>query len=359
MKKTIAHFLYKGVKPHQEFVYHQISKLKNYRSIVIGPYQEQDNFYPFAEFYNLNDIGNLAEFLKEQNVVAIHSHHGGESLKILPKIKELDIPFIVSIRGRDGSAHKNAFDRNFNRYKDLKNYGTVLFPVCQYLADDMKKLGFPEKKLKVLYGGIDLDHFPFVEHQLPEKGEVRIVSVGRLVMKKGFDTLIEAFAKVHQNHPNTTLHIIGEGENQKELKSLIKKKKLKNVIKLRGRLSTEEIANEIQNAHIFCLASQIASDGDVEGIPNALKEAMASGTPVVSTEHGGIPELVRHKETGFLATERNPHQLAQGIEFFLENPDIWKDYTEKARLVIEENFDLDTQINVQECYYDAVVDHQD
>ncbi|PYZ94673.1 colanic acid biosynthesis glycosyltransferase WcaL [Salipaludibacillus keqinensis] len=357
MKKTVAHFLDEGIKPNQEFVYNQISQLKKYRSIVIGPFPKKENFYSFSEFYDLNKIKHFQDFIKEQNVVAIHAHHGGQALKILPQIKAFKIPFIVSFRGRDGSAQGSAYTRNFNRYEELKQLGTMYFPVCDYIANDMKKLGFPKSRIHVLYGGINLEKFPYIQHKLSKDGEIRILSVGRLEMKKGFDTLIKAFAKLHKNNPTTTLHIIGDGSNKKKLESLIKKQKLNHVVKLRGQMSAEQIVTEMTHAHLFCLASQTAKDGDVEGIPNALKEAMACGIPVVSTQNGGIPELIKHKETGYLAEEKNASSLAAGFQFYLDNPDIWQDYTRKARQTIEENFDINKQIGVQERLYDKLWRH--
>jgi glycosyltransferase involved in cell wall biosynthesis len=81
---------------------------------------------------------------------------------------------------------------------------------------------------------------------------------------------------------------------------------------------------------------------------------MASGLPVVSTRHAGIPELIEHQRTGYLTPEKNDMELAKGIQFFIENPDVWTDYTERARKVIEEKFDVNKQIIEQQRLYSLV-----
>ena len=193
--------------------------------------------------------------------------------------------------------------------------------------------------------------YPYVKRSLPKEGEVRILSVARLVEKKGFLTLINAFQLLKQKYPRATLHIIGTGKDEAKLKRYIEKLRLKDKIFLRGAMDSKQIAKELERAHLFCLASETGDDGDVEGIPNALKEAMASGLPVISTFHGGIPELIEHKKTGFLAPEKNAKKLAEGISYFLDHPEIWDKYTKKARTVIEVKFDCNKQIKEQQRLY--------
>ncbi|WP_096199114.1 glycosyltransferase [Bacillus sp. FJAT-45350] len=352
---AIVHYLMNNLNPyHDEFIYNQISRLTKFHTILIGPFHKRrKQGLSIKNFYNIEDI-NFETFIKEQNVKVIHSHHGGQALTILQICKHYNIPLIVSMRGRDGSAHEMAFQRNWNRYKELKEYASMYLPVCQFLANDLLKLGFPKEKINVLYGGIDVQKFPYVEHRLPLQGKIRLLSVGRLVKKKGFDTLLDAFMKVHEKYPMITLDIIGYGSEWDNIESIINRHQLNQVVRLRGRMKPNQIIREMKKADIFCLASQTASDGDVEGIPNALKEAMASGLPVISTKNGGITELITHHKTGYLVPERNPEQLAIGIEFFIENPEIWTEYTRNARLKVEEQFNLEKQIKVQEEFYERV-----
>lgn len=340
---------------HQRFIYNQIVKITNYRTIVIGPFDNADRTeFPFENYYNINKIKDLKKFFEEQDIIAIHAHHGSHGQEILPVCEKYNIPLIVSIRGRDGSDRPEIFEKNAKRYSALNKHGAHYYPVCQYLAEGLRRLGIPAKNMHVLYGGIVLDLFPYSNRTLPTIGEIRVLSVGRLVDKKGFVTLIKAFKRIYTQYPNARLHIIGAGEDEKRIKSTIAEYNLKDVVILRGAMDSKQVSDELKKAHIFCLASQTAKNGDIEGIPNALKEAMASGLPVVSTRHAGIPELIEHQRTGYLAPEKNEMELAKGIQFFIENLDIWNDYTERARKVIEEKFDVNKQIIEQQRLYSLI-----
>ncbi|MCK2018120.1 glycosyltransferase [Peribacillus frigoritolerans] len=353
--RTIAYFVSENIKTHQRFIYNQIVKITNYRTIVIGPFDNADRTeFPFENYYNINKIKDLKKFFEEQDIIAIHAHHGSHGQEILPVCEKYNIPLIVSIRGRDGSDRPEIFEKNAKRYSALNKHGAHYYPVCQYLAEGLRRLGIPAKNMHVLYGGIELDLFPYANRTLPTLGEIRVLSVGRLVDKKGFVTLIKAFKRIYTQYPNARLHIIGAGEDEKKIKSTIAEYNLKDVVILRGAMDSKQVSDELKKAHIFCLASQTAKNGDIEGIPNALKEAMASGLPVVSTRHAGIPELIEHQRTGYLAPEKNDMELAKGIQFFIENPDVWTDYTERARKVIEEKFDVNKQIIEQQRLYSLV-----
>ncbi|WP_152983828.1 glycosyltransferase [Peribacillus muralis] len=351
--KVIVFYIREPIKINQEFMYNQIIMLDQYRPIVIGPYPNSDNvLYQFEHYYNMNDIKDLGSFFKEQNVVAIHAHQGKHSLDILPTAIELDFPLIVHFRGRDSSTQTyKRFRKNVLRYQNLVKHGAGCFAVCHFLAEELKKLGFKEDKIHVLYGGLDLDLYPYYERSLPKEGEVRILSVARLVEKKGFLTLLKAFQRIHQENPRATLHIIGTGEVEEKIRVFINENRLNDHVFLRGPMNSNQISKELRDCHLFCLASETGEDGDVEGIPNVLKEAMASGVPVISTFHGGIPELIEHKKTGYLVPEKDDLKLAQGIKYFLSHPRVWKRYTRSARQVIEENFDLNKQITEQQRLY--------
>ncbi|MEH7418621.1 glycosyltransferase [Neobacillus drentensis] len=359
--KSIAFYLQEPFKINQKFMYNQTIMLDQYRPIVIGPFPDSENvLYPFEHYYNINDIQDFGAFFQEQNVAAIHAHQGKFALDILPIAVEHNIPVIVHFRGRDSSTQTyKRFRENVLRYQDLVKQGAGFLAVCDFLADELKKLGFPKKKIHVLYGGLDLSMYPYFERSLPTAGEIRILSVARLVEKKGFLTLLKAFQRIQPQYPRATLHIIGTGKDEEKIRLFIEENQLTDCVFLRGPMESEQISKELREAHLFCLASETGVDGDVEGIPNALKEAMASGLPVISTIHGGIPELIEHRKTGYLVPEKNDLKLAQGLKYFLDHPRLWKRYTRNARQVIDEKFDVLKQIQVQQQLYDIILEKND
>ncbi|MED4299498.1 glycosyltransferase [Geobacillus stearothermophilus] len=355
MKRTIAHFIHEKMKINQRFIYNQMVRLKKYRPIIIGSFADDGSHpFPLLNYYHLHDIGHFGRFAKKQNIVAIHAHHGKHAVEILPLCVAHGIPLIVSIRGRDGSAKYNSFLRNQKRYTLLKEHGALFLPVCRYLADELVTLGFPPEKIHVLYGGIELDLFPYRERTIPASGDIIILSIGRLVEKKGFLTLVRAFWRVRAKHPRCRLRIIGAGKEEENIRRLVNELGLAPFVELPGAMDAAAIAQEMDRAHLFCLASETAPDGDIEGIPNVLKEAMASGLPVISTNHAGIPELIEHGRTGYLAPEKDDNEIANGICFFLEHPEQAPLFTKQARKVIEQRFNLAKQMKEQERLYDLI-----
>ncbi|WP_134699040.1 glycosyltransferase [Ammoniphilus sp. YIM 78166] len=357
---TIAHYLVNDIKLNQDFMYRQINELARYRSIVIGefPKRESEKEYPFHDYFYMGDIQNWPDFITKNNIKAIHAHKGNHGARIVPLAKEYGIPLITSFRGQDASAHHNYFEVNREKFTDLIKEGSLFLPVCKYFKKEMVQLGFPKDRIGVMYGGIDLDRFTYSVRRMPKSRKIRILSVGRFIEKKGFDYLLVAFAMVHSKYPNTELVIIGKGsEKYKEkLEEITRLLNIQDAVTFKEPMYNQFIAEEMKNAHLFCLASYTTNKGNIEGIPNVLKEAMASGLPVVSTKHAGIPELIQHGKSGLLVEERDIEGLAKCIGKLIENPRSWAKLSYHARLKVNKDFDLRKQIAVQEKYYDLVIE---
>lgn len=353
---TIAHYLVNDIKLNQDFMYRQINELKRYRSIVIGefPVRESEKEYPFSDYFYLGDIKDWPAFIKEYNIKAIHAHKGNHGARILPLAREYGIPLITSFRGQDASAHHNYFEINREKFSDLMKHGSLFLPVCQYFRKEMIQLGFPANRIGVLYGGIDLDRFSYSVRRKPRRRKFRILSVGRFVEKKGFDILLVAFAMVHEKYPNTELVIVGKGSDKykEKLEEIVKLLHIQDAVHFKEPMHNQFIAEEMKNAHLFCLPSYTTNKGNIEGIPNVLKEAMASGLPVISTKHAGIPELIQHGKSGWLVGERDIEGLAKGMGKLLNNTRWWAKLSYHARVKVNKDFNLTRQIAIQEKYYD-------
>ncbi len=198
----------------------------------------------------------------------------------------------------------------------------MFLPVCDVFKKRLISLGGDPKKIIVYFSAIDCKKFSFKPRTLGE-GNIRIVTVCRLVEKKGLPYAIHAVERLIKKNNKIKYDIVGFGAMEQELKRLIKKLGIQDHIRLVGRASENEVAAILDNAHIFLLPSITADNGDEEGIPNSLKEAMARGIPVVSTDHSGIPELVDDGISGFLVPQRNSTMLARKIQYLIDNPTIW------------------------------------
>lgn len=299
----------------------------------------------------LSEIFSPKQYVVNNNVSLLHAHHGQLGVLLLPFKEKTNLPLATSIRGRDATL-ANQPVAYLENMKMLFEKGDHFYPVCQYLADKIIAWGCPPEKIRVLHGGVDLSKYQYRPPNLA--GSQNILSVGRLVEKKGHHILMMAFKKIKEKFPKATLTIIGRGELQEQLLSLANKLRLGDSFQLLNHLPKEKVREHMSNADLFCAASLVAANGDVEGIPNTLKEAMAIGVPVISTNHAGIPELITHNQEGFLVQENNVNELAAGLEFMLTNRNLWETYTLAARQKVEQNFDAAQQLLLQAKYYDEL-----
>ncbi|MGV2939357.1 glycosyltransferase [Mesobacillus sp. LC4] len=301
----------------------------------------------------LSEIYSPKKFIKKNNVSLLHAHHGQLGILLLPFKEKTKLPLVTSIRGRDATLADQPV-AYLEHMKMLFEKGDQFYPVCHYLAERIKSWGCPPEKIKVLYGGVDLTKYHYRAPNVLGSGQ-NILSVGRLVEKKGHHVLMQAFQKIKDRFPDSTLTIIGRGELEEELLSLANQLNLGDSFRLLNHLPKEQVQQYMMNADLFCAASLEAANGDVEGIPNTLKEAMALGVPVVSTYHAGIPELITHDKEGVLVQENNVDELAAALEYMLNNRRHWTSYTSAARQKVEQYFDAEKQLLLQAKYYDDLL----
>ncbi len=196
-------------------------------------------------------------------------------------------------------------------------------------------------KLHCIYHGLDLSQFQF---RWPRPSEVRppvILSVARLVEKKGLSDLIVAADLVRRRGRNFRLEIIGKGPLRPALEAQVKDFGLDSCVTFFGAQPHEKVCLALQRASVFALPCKVATNGDRDGIPNVLLEAMASGVPVVSTPVSGIPELIEAERDGLLVDPDNPRKLADAIDALLTHPKLSERLARAARAKIETRFSVD------------------
>jgi glycosyltransferase involved in cell wall biosynthesis len=208
---------------------------------------------------------------------------------------------------------------------------------CQANADYLA--AFVESdRLHLVHHGVDLESFrPCLSTAGGEPP--LILSVGRLVEKKGFPELLHACALLAQGGHRFRCVIYGEGPMGDALATLRDELGLREAVALAGPRSPQELVAIFQSADVFALTPFVAANGDRDGVPNVLVEAMACGIPVVSTQVGGIPELVRHGENGLLAAPQDVAAAAAHLARLLDDPGLRRRLGAAARSTVEADFD--------------------
>jgi colanic acid/amylovoran biosynthesis glycosyltransferase len=227
------------------------------------------------------------------------------------------------------------------RHEDLERKfrdAATVVTVSDYHVDYLRKsYGPATARLQRIYCGLDLARFPY---ESPHDRPARIVAVGRLVEKKGFADLVQACAILASKGHNFSCQIIGHGRLEANLREQIEQVGLQTRIELVGPRPQSEVIHSVQRAAVMALPCVVGADGDRDGLPVALLEAMALGTPCVSTDVTGIPELLRDGETGLTVPQHDTAALATAIERLLLEPLLRVRLASGARRLIEAQFDI-------------------
>jgi colanic acid/amylovoran biosynthesis glycosyltransferase len=271
---------------------------------------------------------------------------------LLPFLQRWPKPSVVSFHGMDVQAR--AHDPSYEpRLRELLQTTTLVLARSHSLLDRLRELGCPESKLRVNRTGIPLDQFPHIHRAIPEHGAWRFVQACRLIEKKGLDDALHAFAKFVATHPQAHFTIAGEGPLLAELTKLRDELGLTQHVMFAGFLRGGDLCKLYHQSHVFVHPSRITADGNQEGIPNSMLEAMATGLPVIATMHGGIPEAVQNNVTGLLVPERDVGGLLASMLRLTSG--LWATMSAAAAADVRENFESEAQIAKLEAVYDEAI----
>ncbi|MEL6552777.1 MAG: glycosyltransferase [Cyanobacteria bacterium J06621_11] len=260
---------------------------------------------------------------------------------------------IVMFRGFDVSAKLRS--QSALIYAALFEQADFFLTNCDFFRRRLVALGCPLDRVRVHYSGLDCDKFPFKARQLGAQESVRIAATGRLVEKKGFEYCIRAVAEMTERYPDIRLDIIGDGPLRESLEALMESLSVADNVFLLGWQNEAGIVEVLSQAHLFVAPSVTAADGNQDAPINVLKEAMAMGLPVVSTTHGGIPELVEDGVSGYLVPERDGDAIAQALTKLIEHPQRWPVMGRAGRAYVKRHYSLDDLNNRLATLYEQLV----
>lgn len=278
-------------------------------------------------------------FFLNKKIDIIHCHFGPTGI-IFTKLKEAGIrgKFVTSFHGYDLSNFVACEENDV--YKKLFLDCDLCMPISDYWKKKLIELGCKEDRIKVHRMGIDLQKFNFSEKKIRPEESVKILTVGRLVEKKGHEYAIRAITKMIYRNKNVIYIIAGDGPLKNRLKSLVSESGINDYVNFLGAVDQNEVRKLYEQAHFLVLPSITAKNGDKEGIPVVLMEAQAAGLPVISTYHSGIPEVITDGKSGFLVPEKDADALSDRILYLIEHPELWPEMGSYGRKVVEKNYNI-------------------
>jgi colanic acid/amylovoran biosynthesis glycosyltransferase len=376
-KPVVASYVSDFVKPDMLHVYRQITGQQRVTPWVFTHKREGEDRFPFQkkrmvvlpkprlrwwrrfvskniqkapwQFYRWELRHALLE-LTRADARLLHVYFGHTAIHLRPLLRAFPHPTVVSFHGADAgvdmgkTAHRNAMEEVFTVADHIQARS-------QSLADDLVRLGCPPEKLRVQRTGIPLEEWQFVPRTTPADGAWRILQSCRFIAKKGLDLTLKAFAAARQTMPQIQLVLAGDGPLRAELEKQAQELGIASAVTFTGFLSQDDLRQQVYASHVFMHPSRTSSDGNREGIPNSMLEAMASGAPVIATKHGGIPEAVTDGESGLLVAEEDHEGMTRALLALMKNQDLAATLGQGARRAVEEKFDRARNIRLLEDSY--------
>jgi colanic acid/amylovoran biosynthesis glycosyltransferase len=290
------------------------------------------------EAVTLNLLYQTIPFINKGPYDVIQCHFGsfGNIAVLLREAGIISGKIVTTFHGYDLTSYIRK--KNIRIYEKLFESGDLFLPISNRWKKKLIQLGCKKDKIIVHRMGVDSTKISYSKHIRKEGQPIRILSVGRLVEKKGINFGIQAVAKTINRISNIEYLIAGDGPLREDLTKQINMLNLGHKIKLLGYMRQEKIFKLMSRADIFLAPSVTSKSGDQEGIPVVLMEAMAHGLPIISTYHSGIPELIINGCTGFLVKEGDINEIAEKIEFLICNPKIARKISLEGRKNIEKEY---------------------
>jgi colanic acid/amylovoran biosynthesis glycosyltransferase len=278
----------------------------------------------------------LGQRLKKAQVSHLHVHFAGLASRTAWWIKRL-FGITYSFTGHANDIFCPKPEQRVG-LADLLREALFVVVVSDFGANWLQR-SFPESahKIQRVYNGLDLSVFkPATQEAEP----VRLLSIGRLIEKKGFKFLIEACRLLRSSGFSFACQIVGEGPEHDHLQEAIQVSQLSDIVRLRGALPQTEIVELLSQSSIFVFPGVHDSAGDTDNLPTVLIEAMASSLPTIATRIAGIPEIVQHDENGILVPEKDPVRLADAIRSLAGDQALLERFSRASRRIAEEKFAL-------------------
>ena len=323
----------------------QIARAGSKATLVLDELREHGQHLPLlwgvvqssgANAEDLLQAARLSRAIVERGIVHLHAHFGTVATVVARLASKITgVTYSFTAHAKD--IFHEIVEEDVLRKKLADAAGVIT--VSQFNVAFLKeKYADAAARVKLIYNGLDLDEFRFE----PEAdSDPLILAVGRLVEKKGFSYLLEACALLRARGITFRCEIVGGGVLESSLQQQFEELDLDDCVKLCGAMSQSDVKQKIRQARLLVAPCVHARDNDRDGLPTILLEAMALGTACISTPVTGIPEVLRHEETGLMVAERDATALADACERLLSDQDLCRELAQNGRRLIEDSFDID------------------
>lgn len=282
----------------------------------------------------------MVEYFKKHKIEAVLAEYGPTGTYIMEACKQAKVPMLVHYHGRD-AYHYKTIERFGAKYRRMFDFASTILPVSTDMFQQLQNLGAaPEKMLLNPYGpNPNLFNFQDIAANTPI-----FLTVGRFTAKKAPHLTIQAFARVVASVPEAKMVMLGDGELWEESKNLAKSLGVFDCIDFAGPNKPEQIAAAHHQARAFVQHSVRAADGDSEGTPVAILEAMKSGLPIIATRHAGIKDTVLEGETGFLVNEGDWEGMAEAMLRLAKDATLAAEMGKRGNARVEAHYTMEQHI---------------
>ena len=305
------------------------------------------NFMKYGRIsLNLSLFYHTLQFLSndkyEYDIILCHFGPIGDLAVKLREISAIKGKVVTVFHGSDIT--RLIIENGKDYYNDLFEKGDLFLPISENFANKLKQLGCPKEKIIVHRMAINIDKFIYRLPLYTDDKPLKIISVARLVEKKGIEFSVEAVIAALEENVNIEYKIIGDGPLKDKIFKLIEIHGFKDKIRLLGWKNQEEIVDILNNeADLFLVPSVTAVNGDQEGLPVVIMEALAIGLPVIATNHSGIPEIIENNVTGYIVPERDVKALKDMITKVQNDYSFVRAMTLNGRNLVEKEYNIKLQ----------------
>ena len=296
----------------------------------------------FDELKNISRAIRIAAAARRQGVEALHAHFADRPASLAYWAHRMTgLPFSLTAHAIDIFEHGLRDKLMVTKLREARFAITVCDFNKKFILDHYP--GVPAENVHVINNCVDTSYFAFRDSQVADSPN--ILSVGRLVPKKGFDLLIAACARLREMDKPIRMTIVGEGPERESLEKLIASVEVSDLVTLAGAGSHAVVRGLMSEATIFCMPFRRTKSGDQDSLSLVLIEAMASGVPVISTRLAAIPEIVDDGVNGLLVDPEDPSALATAIARLVDSTELRTRFAAAARQKVETRFLLSKNVS--------------